>query len=237
MTKERKNFRLDTVLLSNLEKQLGYDQTEVVEKALNAYDALRRAALKEIKESFTREELLGLIDMQNGHLLSPQLQARVEVYLGSLEDAQQYDQLSIRWDFNYEILRRKIEFLSPNAVYFLQEEIDRFWKEPKAFGSPTPDLEIFIRYIGPQAPPAPSYYATFRTEKGWIMATPFTGVSSEALATEVLREKGASLEESDYQIFTDLFAALATLPSQPVTRDDFLRIVEESRQKNAKAPL
>jgi predicted 3-demethylubiquinone-9 3-methyltransferase (glyoxalase superfamily) len=73
-----------------------------------------------------------------------QAQVNPEVVLAGLEDAEKFDHLSDRWGIDFEVLINKIKSLSVAGLYFLQEEIDRFWNEPSAYGAPSPDLELFL---------------------------------------------------------------------------------------------
>lgn len=42
-------------------------------------------------------------------------------------------------------VKEKVNKLTSAQVFFLQDEINRFWHEPKAYGAPEPDLNKFIK--------------------------------------------------------------------------------------------
>lgn len=45
-------------------------------------------------------------------------------------------------------VKAKIEALTSAQVFFLQDEINRFWHEPKAYGAPQPDINKFLEVMG-----------------------------------------------------------------------------------------
>lgn len=119
----------------------GYRGTE---KAIKAYNRLSRISLENIKGVFSREELYALIDCQQGVIFDPTWASQKKALIFSLEDAEKYDNLSGRWNIDFSKLIETINQLTVSQLYFLQEEIDRFWNHKEAYGAPSPDTEIFI---------------------------------------------------------------------------------------------
>jgi hypothetical protein len=45
-------------------------------------------------------------------------------------------------------LKAKLEKLTASQIFFLQEEISRYWHVEKAYGAPHPDAEKFLETLG-----------------------------------------------------------------------------------------
>jgi hypothetical protein len=113
-------------------------------RAAHAFVHLRAATLHELKGMFTRAELSAMVDNLNAVMFDPAYAANNNVLRAGIEDGQKYDGLLTNWNVDPEDIYTKIALLTAAQCYFLMDEIDRFWNEPVAWGSPTPDLEAFL---------------------------------------------------------------------------------------------
>ena len=113
-------------------------------RATEAFLWLRRYALKGIRGKFTKNELSALIDIQNGSIFEEQFAVNHSAFIAHIEDANEFEGIGRRWDIDIKVLIEKVNHLNTCEIFFLQEEIDRFWNVEKAFGSPNPDLEKFL---------------------------------------------------------------------------------------------
>lgn len=82
-----------------------------------------------MKGYFTRNELTGLTAIQNGIALEPRYQANPGMFIAHTEDGEKFEAMSRRYDFDWMSFIEKVRRLNPAQVYFLQEEIDRFWND------------------------------------------------------------------------------------------------------------
>lgn len=113
-------------------------------RAANAFLYIRAASLHEIKGMFTRPELSAMVDNLNAVMFEPAWATNRSMLRAGIEDGQQFDGVLTKWNVNPDALYEKIETLTSAQCYFLMDEIDRFWNEPVAWGSPTPELEAFL---------------------------------------------------------------------------------------------
>lgn len=118
--------------------------TSAVTQAAESFYVLRRYTLEELKGRFSHAEIVGLCDMFNGTIIQPEMSVK-SVLLAQLEDAENFDNLSARHGFKYSELKEKIEGLTASQVFFLIHEIDRFWNDPVAYGSPTPEMKKLLK--------------------------------------------------------------------------------------------
>jgi hypothetical protein len=144
MAKQPTSYRLDKLHLDGID-QLGYTtRNETIEKIINGYITLRKVTLHSLIGVFTPKELTGMVAAQNGLLLTPEIQHAPKYLLYQLEDAEKFDNTISGNGADLSTLAEKIKQLNPAQVYFLQEEINRFWNAPGAYGSPLPNLENFL---------------------------------------------------------------------------------------------
>lgn len=117
--------------------------TSATTQAAEGFWILRKYTLTELKGVFTGKELIGLCVMFNGTIIQPEMSVK-SVLIAQIEDSEKFDNMSSRHGFDHNTLMKKIEKLSSAQVYFLIHEIDRFWNDPKAYGSPSPDFTKFM---------------------------------------------------------------------------------------------
>jgi len=113
--------------------------------AVDAYPYLRRYTLNEIRGIFTKEELSSMVDNLNGIIMQSVFMINADVFISSLEVGVEYEDLENKWGVDSVKLFEKINMLTAAQVYFLQDEIRRFWEIPTAYGSPSPDLDKLIK--------------------------------------------------------------------------------------------
>ena len=113
-------------------------------RATEAFLWLRRYTLKGLKGKLTRDELSALTDIQNGSIFEEQFAVNHSAFIAHIEDANEFEGIGKKWNIDIKALIEKVKNMTTCEIFFLQEEIDRFWNVEKAFGSPNPDLEKFI---------------------------------------------------------------------------------------------
>ena len=72
------------------------------------------------------------------------MQSRPEMLAAQMEDADQYDHLSAKWEYNAAEMQEKIKSLHPLECFFLLEEIALFWERVTNHGE---DLDKFIKTL------------------------------------------------------------------------------------------
>jgi len=113
-------------------------------RATEAFLWLRKYALKGLKGKLTKNELSALIDIQNGSIFEEQFAVNHSAFIAHIEDADEFEGIGEKWKIDIKALIEKVKNMSTCEIFFLQEEIDRFWNVEQAFGSPNPDLEKFL---------------------------------------------------------------------------------------------
>ena len=119
-------------LSSGLEEKLGeiFDNKTIAgETIIDSFLYLRRNTLSEIKGIFTKEEIIGIVDLRNGTIFEPQFSCNNKFLLAELEDAEKFDSQSKNFNFDYKKLIAKIQRLTSAQIYFLLLEINRFWNK------------------------------------------------------------------------------------------------------------
>lgn len=114
-----------------------------LEWALEGYATLRRLTLHSLKGIFTREEMLALTDRGRSLLVQQWHMGRKDVFLSGISDFQRLENGVREQGADYAALVQKVKSLSEQQIYFLEDEINRFWNDDSAYGSPTPDFEKF----------------------------------------------------------------------------------------------
>lgn len=117
------------------------NRTEAIQSAIDSYLAIRKHTLHELKGVFEENELTAMVDNQNGTMLQIEFQANKSMFIAHLEDGETFEDLSGRWDVDFEKFIAKVNSLTSAQVFFLQAEISRYWQ----LESNTEDsLNIFI---------------------------------------------------------------------------------------------
>lgn len=141
-TNNSKQKRIIESLLEQVQKR--YDSDQAGTNRLLAYVfELERKLSYELKGLFTKSELSLIADAENGTMITPQYWGNKRMLLIQLEDANQFDNISEKWDVDFDNLIGKIKNIPDSLLLFLHEEIYRFWNESPAYGSPTPNLDAF----------------------------------------------------------------------------------------------
>ena len=141
MSKPTISARLSSETVERLKK---IHQESPLRKAVEAYLSLRTQTLAEMKGRFTKNELACLVDIQYGVALEPLELVTKRRWLASIADADSLDGIAGKWEISLDDLIEKVKQLHPAEAFFWQEIIDIFWNNPKAYGSPAPDLGKFL---------------------------------------------------------------------------------------------
>lgn len=120
--------------------------TSAATQAAESFWIIRRYALNELKGIFSKEEITALCDIFNGTIIQPEFSNK-SVLIAQLEDSEKFEDISSRHGFDYEKLQSKIEQLTSAQVFFLIHEIDRFWNDPQAYDSPSPDINKLVSLL------------------------------------------------------------------------------------------
>lgn len=101
--------------------------------AIEAYLALRNYALAEIRNvGFEQNELIAIVDCLNGTFeTDARMQANTGALLGELEDFERLEGGIVRSNAKPDALLAKIRALTSAQVYFLQQEVYRWWDVQK----------------------------------------------------------------------------------------------------------
>jgi len=124
------SFRADEDLASQLE-ELYESKGGGAERIIPGFMTIRKYTLHELQGVFTKEEFAALVAVQNGLLLDPKVQANGKMLNAHLEFSETYDRnISGNRAILNELLE-KINNLTAAQVYFLQDEIEIFWRTGK----------------------------------------------------------------------------------------------------------
>jgi len=115
--------------------------------AVEAFPYMRKYTLDELRGIFTKEELSAIVNSLNSIIMQAELMISKDVFVAHLEDSDKFEGLAEIWGIDFVKLSEKIERLSSVQVYFLQDEIRRFWDIPAAYGSPNSDFDKFVGFF------------------------------------------------------------------------------------------
>ena len=97
------------------------------EYILEAFAAVGKRFSHAIKEKFTREEKLLLLDCQNGHMLSAPVAGQSIVF--GVYDSIKYDRLDEKWGVDADALKEKLREMSLPELTFLEIWCQGFWEQ------------------------------------------------------------------------------------------------------------
>lgn len=100
---------------------------EAMNNIFDGYLHLRVVALATLKGVFSPEEINLLVENLNGTIIHAQFKANPSVLAAHVEDGDMYDRLGEKWGVDIESLCNKITSLNHLQVFFLNDEIMRWW--------------------------------------------------------------------------------------------------------------
>lgn len=100
--------------------------------AISSFPFFYTQAILELKEVFTRQEIIAITDCLNGVMFQPMWGTRPEALMANLSDFEELENGISRHETDPKALIDKIKSLSVLAVYFLQDEISLWWKSEPA---------------------------------------------------------------------------------------------------------
>lgn len=132
-----RGLKLTTEQLNECNDSDLVSQSEAQENALQGYEVLRKYTLPRLKGLFSRQELTALVAIQNGTMITREYLANVNMFVAHIEDGATYE--PIYFDgIDLPALLGKARAMHPADVFFLQEEIARFWENESR------DLDAFL---------------------------------------------------------------------------------------------
>ena len=123
-------IRLPEEVQNDLKQNFGGIQS-AISLIVEPFQRLKTVTLLELKGYFTREELIALIDSQNGVLLTPDFIYNKSFLLAQLEDFEMFENGISRQSANPADLFSKIDKLAQSQVYYLLLDIHVFWQSGK----------------------------------------------------------------------------------------------------------
>lgn len=108
---------------------------------LESWVALHRRCLHDLKGAFSRGELMSMVDVMNGHIMTPQF-AGQSIEMG-LHDSIQLDRLDEKWDFDAVDFLQRIKSLSPDQLAHLEVWAKGYWETHPALTTGD-DLEAYV---------------------------------------------------------------------------------------------
>jgi len=115
-------------LLNPKEEKIGFEALhQELAHMRTFFEYMKKVAKHKLKGYFEKNELLLLVDLQNGTMLSPDFAYNPETLIFQLEDGATYEGLDQKWEVNIEELKEKIRKLDNLSCYFLQYFIRQFW--------------------------------------------------------------------------------------------------------------
>jgi hypothetical protein len=123
-------FRADEDLASQLE-DLYESKGGGAERIIPGFMTIRKYTVHELHGVFTKEEFAAIIASQNGLLLEPKVQANGKMLQAHLEDSEKYEGNISGNSAKLKELLEKVNNLTAAQIYFLQDEIEIFWRTGK----------------------------------------------------------------------------------------------------------
>lgn len=93
---------------------------------LEAWAALHKRCMADLQGRFSRGELMAIIDVMNGHMLTPQF-AGQSLEMG-LHDSIQLDGLDRKWDFDAQDFLSKITCLTLDQLSHIEIWAKGYWE-------------------------------------------------------------------------------------------------------------
>lgn len=124
-------------------QEYGKAISSTIEGMTEGFLAIRNHTLLELKGIFTREEMIALTASLNGTLLEENFKPNKSMAIAHLEDFEQFENGVSGQGANFEKLIEKVNKLTAAQIYFLQEEILRFWNVDNLSGEKS--LDEFIK--------------------------------------------------------------------------------------------
>jgi hypothetical protein len=112
------------------------------EYILEAFPVLYRRTLEEIKGVLTKSELMVMIDVFNGHALTPRMSGQ-ELWW-SVSEGIKYDSLDQKWDIKKEDMQKKMEGLTTFQCACLEIWANGFWYAEKGIEENRLDVEKHV---------------------------------------------------------------------------------------------
>lgn len=103
------------------------NKTSGAETVLIAWQNLRSYTIETLKGIFTHDELLGIVDAYNETTFEPRFASHSQFLKIEMEDAEKFQNQSSKFNYDQKKILEKINKLQSAQVYFLLEEINRFW--------------------------------------------------------------------------------------------------------------
>lgn len=120
-------IRLPEEIQNKLKENFGGIQS-AISLIVEPFDRLRVMSIAELKDLFTKQELIALIDNQNGVMLTPDFVYNKSFLLAQLEDFEKFENGISRNGAEYAQLANKIDKISNAQVYYLLLDIHIFWE-------------------------------------------------------------------------------------------------------------
>lgn len=124
---KKSTIRISKDLASSIEEE-GKFFSSTVEEICQGYIALRDYTLREILKNFTTAEMVAIVDSLNGVMLDGRLRANVHVAVANLEDHEEFNNGISVHGADPEVLLNKYKKLTAAQVYFLQNEVRKYWE-------------------------------------------------------------------------------------------------------------
>lgn len=141
--KNSKQKRILNDLLAQVDHLYPSSSDQVAVNRLLSYAIkMDKMMAAEIKGLFSKNELMALVDANNGVLVAEPFWGSQRAMAFSLEDAESMDNLGTRWETSIEDLINKIKNMPSSLFLFLHEKIYRFWQERNG-----DDLEGFVNSL------------------------------------------------------------------------------------------
>ena len=114
-------------IVEQMIRQSGSDPHTLV-SSIQFLQQIRAYSMREIKGVFTAPEWCYMADSLNGTMITPEFRCNTGGLIASVEDSDDFDNLSEKWNVDVKALCDKINTLTGaqvDAVYF---RIETFWK-------------------------------------------------------------------------------------------------------------
>lgn len=120
-------IRIDTPGAEERLAKLHGNKTNGATRAVEAYLAIRNLTMPRLVGRFTQNELKYLVDIQNGTIFQAGIAASARTWIAEVEDSDTFDYMGKKWGVNVPTLIEKIKQMASAEIFFMREEIDRFW--------------------------------------------------------------------------------------------------------------
>lgn len=120
---KKATIRIDDALAERLLEEMG-NLTAAATWMVEAYAAVRQHGIASLRKYFTIDELLMILEAENGLLFSPRM---ISGYISHIEDAMLIDRVHEKYGVDSELMIAKISSIGKAELVILHDWMNYYW--------------------------------------------------------------------------------------------------------------